>query len=93
MIVMLELQISLKLLTKNMLFSSSKRNTKVLNTGKWIEVGKVVYSNRFYIKIEKTDGSTEQKKLAYDFIQKIEITALKAKNNINGFMITANFIF
>ena len=58
-------------------FSSSERATKVLNTGKWIEIGKVIYSNRNYNKIKIAEDVIEQIQLVNDYIRKIEITALK----------------
>ena len=60
---MLESQISLKLLTKSILFSSSKRIAKVIKNANIIEVGKVKYNRRIYCKIKITEDSIEQKQL------------------------------
>ena len=79
---MLESQITLKLLTKSMSFSPSKIITKVLNKGKWIEVGEVIYSRRNYKSIKITEDSIEQKLLENGFKLKIEKTALKKNQRL-----------
>ena len=77
MTAMLESQIALKLLTKSILFSSSKRIAKVIKKANIIEVGKVIYNIRNYCKIKITEDSIEQKQLVNGFIWKIDKVALK----------------
>ena len=79
---MLESQITLKLLTKSMSFSPSKRIIKVLNKGKWIEVGEVIYNRRNYKSIKIKEDSIEQKLLENGFKLKIEKTALKKSQRL-----------
>ena len=57
----LESQITLKLLTKSILFSSSKTIAKVIKKANIIEVGKVINSIRNYCKIKIIEDSIEQK--------------------------------
>ena len=54
-------QIALKLLTKSILFSSSKRIAKVIKKANIIEIGKVIYNIRNSCKIKITEDSIEQK--------------------------------
>ena len=68
MTAMVECQIALKLLTKRILFSSSKRIEKVIKKANIIEVGKVIYNIRNYCKIKITEDSIEQKQLVNGFI-------------------------
>ena len=56
----------------NKLFSSFRRISKFLNTGKLIEVGKVIYNNGNYNKIKITEDRIEQKQLVNDIIWRIE---------------------
>ena len=72
---MFESQITLKLLIMSKLFLSSKRISKFLNTGKLIEVGKVIYSNGNYNKIKIIEDRIEQKQSVNDFIWRIEKVA------------------
>ena len=81
MTAILESQITLELLVKIISFSSSKRIIKVNNKAKIIEVGEVIYSIRNYCKIKITKDSIEQSQLVNDFIQKIEMTALKRRQD------------
>ena len=92
MAAMLESQITLKLLTWVCRFHPL-RDIKVFNMGKLIVNWKIICSIRNYCKIKITKNSIEQKQLVNDSIWKIEIIALKKiKENINDFMIIANFI-
>ena len=79
MTAILEYQIALKLLTKSMLFSSSKRIAKVIKKANIIEVEKVIYNTRNYCKIKIIEDSIEQKQLVNGFIWKTEIIALKKR--------------
>ena len=77
MTAMLESQIALKLLTKSILFSSSKRIAKVIKKANIIEIGKLICNIRNYCKIKITEDSIEQKQLVNGYIWRTEITALK----------------
>ena len=77
MTTMLESQIALKILTKSILFSSSKRISKVIIKANIIEIGKVIYSIRNYCKIKITEDSIEQTQLVNGSIWRTEITTLK----------------
>ena len=60
-----------------MLFSSSKRNTKVLNTGKMNKGWKAhIQRKKNHCKIKINKDSIEQKQLVNDLIRKIDIAAL-----------------
>ena len=79
---MLYSQITLKLLAKNMSFSSFKRIAKVLNTGRWIEVGKIIYSIINYCNIKIAEDSIEKKQFENDYMLKIKITALNKSQRL-----------
>ena len=79
MAVMLESQITLKLLANYMSFSSSKRIAKVIDKLNWIEAGKGKYSIRNYCKKKITQDSIEQKHLVNDSIWEIEKVAIKKR--------------
>ena len=55
----------------------NQEDLKVLNKGKGIEVGKVIFNWRNYKSIKITEDNIEHKQVVNDFIQKIEIMALK----------------
>ena len=77
MTAMLESQIALKLLTKSILFSSSKRISKVIKKAIIIEIKKVIYNIRNYCKIKITENSIDNKQLVNGSIWKIKKVALK----------------
>ena len=60
----------------------NQEDLKVLNKGKWIEVGKVIYNWGNYKNIKLTEVNIEQKQVVKDFIQKIEIMALKKSQRL-----------
>ena len=72
MTAMLEFQIALKLFTKIILFSSSKRIAKVIKKTNIKEVGKEINNIRNYCKIKITEDSIEQKQFVNGSIWKIE---------------------
>ena len=77
MTAMFESQIALKLSTKDILFSSSKRIAKAIKKADIVEIGKVIYNIRNYCKIKITEDSIEQKQLVNGSIWKIKKVALK----------------
>ena len=79
---MLESQITLILLTKNVSFSLSNKFKKSLIKGKWIEVRKVILRWRNYKTIKITGDNIKQKQLVNDSIQKLEIIAQKKSQRL-----------
>ena len=67
----------INIIDKQHVFFINQEYLKVLNKGKWIEVGKVIYNWRNYKNIKITEDNIQQKQVVNDFIQNIEIMALK----------------
>ena len=83
----------IKIIDKEHVYFTIQEDYKVLNTGKWIEVGKVKYNRRNFFSIKITEDSIEQEQLVNDSIWKIEIRKRKkSQKYIKDFIIIANFI-
>ena len=82
MTAMLESQIALKLLTKSILFSSSKRISKVIKKANIIEIKKVIYNIRNYCKIKITEDNIDKKTISKWFYMEDKESSTKEKTKI-----------